>query len=220
MNRTLYSVIIFFFAISLLHSQEKHRFQDDVSVIKKYDQIYAVPHNPIVFVGSSSIRKWDNVERTFGQYDVMNRGVGGAVINDIIYYLDDLVTGYKPRQIVIYVGENDLGDQASTADSIFHRTQRLVTAVRTRMPQTPIIYISIKPSPVREKVIQKAIDSNRLIKPYIESLSNARYIDVFNQMITPEGKSRPELFLDDMLHLNPKGYAIWIKAIKPYLLKK
>jgi lysophospholipase L1-like esterase len=38
-------------------------------------------------------------------------------------------------------------------------------------------------------------------------------------MLSKDGKSRPELFVKDMLHMNKQGYAIWENAVRPYLIK-
>ncbi|MDP4207372.1 MAG: GDSL-type esterase/lipase family protein [Bacteroidota bacterium] len=205
---------------SKLSAQDKPHFWDDVQTIKKYDKIYNPPTNPIVFIGSSSIRKWDNLERTFADYVVMNRGIGGAVVNDITYYINDILFPYNPRQIVIYVGENELPDPTATPDSIFNRTKRLLKVIRAKLPEVPIAYISIKPSPVREKFVNKAAEANKLIKNYLASEKNIVYIDIFGSMLTTEGKTRPELFVEDMLHMNLQGYEIWTKAVKPRLLKR
>ncbi|MDD4991645.1 MAG: GDSL-type esterase/lipase family protein [Paludibacter sp.] len=207
------------FAVEL-SAQEKPRFWDDVQVIKQYDNLYAPPAHPILFIGSSSIRKWDDLESTFADFVVMNRGIGGAVVNDIIYYAKDIVFPYQPRQIVIYVGEDDIVNDATTADSIFIRTKHLVKIIRSKLPEVPIIYISIKPSPSREKYIDKAIAANTLISNYILTEKNIRFLDIFHPMLNAEGKPIPELFQGDMLHMNLKGYAIWRKAIKPLLLRK
>lgn len=203
-----------------VYAQQKPRYWDDVEVIKKYDQLYSPPRNPILFTGSSSIRKWNDLERTFSSYTVLNRGIGGAVINDIKFYLNPLILAYKPRQVVIYIGENDLPDTASTPDSIFNRTKALLLAIRDSLPGIPIVYISIKPSPVREQYINKAIASNELIRNFISSQTKMSFVDVFSRMLTKQGKTRPELFVDDMLHMNEQGYRIWQKTIKPYLLKQ
>ena len=203
-----------------IFAQQKPRYWDDVEIIKKYDQLYSPPRNPILFTGSSSIRKWNDLERTFSNYTVLNRAIGGAVINDISFYLKPLVLIYKPRQVVLYVGENDLPDTASTPDSIFNRTKALLRTIRDSLPGVPIVYISIKPSPVREKYINKAIASNELIRNFISTQTNMSFVDVFKRMLTKEGKPRPDLFVEDMLHMNEQGYSIWRKTIKPYLLKQ
>jgi lysophospholipase L1-like esterase len=205
--------------VQQLSAQANPAYWDDVQVIKKYDQMYAPPDHPVLFVGSSSIRKWDDLERTFAKYVVMNRGIGGAVVNDIINYVNDIVFPYHPRQIVMYVGENDLLNEQTTADSIFVRTMRLIHVIRTGMPDIPIVYISIKPSPVREKYLLKAAAANDLIRNYIRTQKNILFLDVFHRMLNSDGKPRPELFVIDMLHMNPQGYEIWRKAVKPLLIK-
>jgi len=203
-----------------LSAQIKPAYWEDVQTIKKYDQMYEPPYQPILFIGSSSIRKWNDLERTFADYVVLNRGIGGAVVNDITYYLNDIVFPYHPRQIVIYVGENDLPDEQSTADSVLNRTKRLIEGIRAKLPEISILYISIKPSPSREKYQPKAIEANGLIHEYLKADKNITFIDIFSQMLTPEGKLRPELFIGDMLHMNGQGYKIWRAAVEPYLLKK
>jgi lysophospholipase L1-like esterase len=214
--------LICFFALSLavcitVHAQ---KFQDDVNTILQYDKMYTPPANPILFTGSSSIRKWEDLERTFAGYIAMNRGIGGAVTNDIIYHANDLIFSYHPREIVLYVGENDLVENGVTADSVFNRFRQLYTLIRSKLPAIPIVYISIKPSPSREQFLPVAKAANALIKAYIAQQSHITYVDVFSQMLGKDGKPRRELFVEDMLHMNAKGYAIWLKAVKPYLLKK
>ncbi len=218
MEKVLILLIVVCFQ-QLLPAQNKGKYWEDIQTIKKYEKIYAPATNPIIFVGSSSIRRWDDLERTFAAYRAINRGIGGAVINEITYYLNDLVFQYHPRQIVIYAGENDLGDKAPTVDSIYNRTQRLISAIRAQMPVVPIVYISMKPSPVRDKVMDKAMEANKLIRAYLAHQKNIQYVDVFSLMLSADKKSRPELFLSDMLHMNPKGYKIWTKAIQPYLIR-
>lgn len=182
--------------------------------------MYSPPVSPILFVGSSSIRMWPDLENTFADYVVLNRGVGGAIINDVIFYADDIIFPYNPRQIIIYVGENDLPDENNTADSVFHRFKNLYKIIRNRLPNVPIAYIAIKPSPSREKYVGKAKEVNGLISRFLKDEPNAEFIDIFTPMITKGGNNRPELFVEDMLHMNKEGYKIWRKAVEPYLLKK
>lgn len=201
-------------------AQGQPRYWEDVQTIKNYDRMYNPPASPIVFIGSSSIRKWDDAERIFAKNVVMNRGIGGAVVNDISFYLNDLLFVYKPRQVVIYVGENDLVDEASTPDSILNRTKILFRLIREKLPTVPILYISIKPSPSREKFLSKAISCNKLISSFLKTDKYTLFVDIFKPMTTAAGKTRPELFVGDMLHMNTKGYEIWRKAVQPLLLKK
>lgn len=200
-------------------SQENHRFWDDVQTIKKFDRIYKPTDNPIVFVGSSSIRLWNDAEQVFARYNVLNRGLGGTVVTDIIHYADQLIFDYQPRQVVIYVGENDLGDGTTPADTIFARTKKLFNVIRVELPEVPIAYISIKPSPGRDYAKEILIKTNELMRAYISTQKNMHYIDVFKPMINKNGSYRTELFVSDKIHMTPEGYKIWVKALKPYLRK-
>ena len=200
-------------------AQSKPDFWDDVQTIKKFDQLYQHPVNPVLFVGSSSIRKWDDLAQVFAKYNALNRGIGGAVTNDIIFYLNDIVFPYNPRQIVLYVGENDLPNEKTTPDSVLNRTKNLYKSIRAKLPNVPILYISIKPSPSRDKFRDKAVAANALIKDFLAKETNTKFVDIYSLMLTKDGKNRPELFVSDMLHMNAAGYAIWKKAVEKYLLK-
>ncbi|PSL44776.1 lysophospholipase L1-like esterase [Chitinophaga niastensis] len=203
-----------------LSAQSKPSFQSDIQTILNYDKIYAPPEHPILFIGSSSIRKWDDLESVFSKYVVLNRGFGGALTNDVTYYANKIIFPYHPRQIVIYVGENDLPDAGTTADIIFSRFKNLYATIRSQLPKVPIIYISIKPSPVREAFFAKAQQTNKLIKTFLATEKNTVFIDVYSLMLDKEGKPRRELFIGDMLHMNKKGYAIWEKVVEPHLVEK
>lgn len=219
MKKVLLLALTGMLAFQGLYAQAQPPFWQDVQTIKHYDEMYTPPANPILFIGSSSIRKWNDLEWTFSPLVVINRGIGGAVINDVTYYLNDIVFPYHPRQLVIYVGENDIVDKNVTADTILARTKLLISAIRARLPETPITYISIKPSPSRDEFMQKATDANALLKTYLAQEKNITFVDVFSLMIDAAGHSRPELFVEDMLHMNRKGYMIWWNAVRPTLIK-
>ena len=210
--------VLLLFAVGAASAQSQAPFWDEVQAIKAYDKVYQQQPHPIVFVGSSSIRKWEHLQVAFGAYNVMNRGIGGAYVNDIIRYLDELVFVYQPRQIVLYVGENDIVMPDETPDTILNRTIRLFKAIRAKMPEVPIVYIGFKPSPSRERFVEKTVATNALIRKFITAQSKAVFVDVFTPMMK-DGKMMPELFVSDMLHMNAQGYAIWEKAVRPYLFK-
>jgi lysophospholipase L1-like esterase len=204
--------------VTISFAQPKHPFANDVNTIKSYDKIYETQPNAILFVGSSSIRKWTHLQAAFGAYQVLNRGIGGAVIDDITYFANDLIFAYQPRQIVLYVGENDLPNAGETADTILQKTKTLFETIRAKLPNVPIVYISMKPSPSRDQFQQKCVQANALIRSYLATQANTSYVDVFTPMLK-NGKSRPELFVGDRLHMKPEGYALWEKAVQPYLKK-
>jgi len=219
MKRSFLSFLLISFLTITTFAQKKPNFWDDVQTIKKYDQMYRPPVHPVLFVGSSSIRKWDDCTQIFAKYNALNRGIGGAVINDITFYLNDVVFSYQPKQIVLYVGENDLPNETVTPDTVLNRTIRLYQAIRAKLPTVPIVYISIKPSPSRDKFKAKAVASNALIAKFLAGEANTKFVNIYPLMLTKDGQLRPELFVDDMLHMNAAGYAIWRKAVEPCLMK-
>ena len=220
MKNALFLLLISISVLQVSNAQDKPRFWYDVQTIRHYDVMYTPPADPILFIGSSSIRKWNDLERTFAPYVAMNRGIGGAEVNDVTFYLNDIVFPYHPRQIVLYVGENDLPYFNVTADTVLERTKKLIFAIRSQLPDIPITYISIKPSPSRDQFRSKAKDANALIKAFVEQEKNITFVDIFTPMLDAQGNSRKELFVEDMLHMNQQGYAIWRAAVEPTLLKK
>jgi lysophospholipase L1-like esterase len=193
-------------------------YDADIETIRRFDKMYQCPPHPIVFTGSSSIRKWDHLQQAFGSYNVINRGIGGAVINDITAHVDELIFTYKPREVVLYVGENDLPIQSETTDTILNRTIALFRAIRAKLPDVPVVYIDMKPSPSRVQLIDKCKEANEKIRKFLASEKNVVFVDVF-ALLLKDGRPRPELFVGDMLHMNPAGYTIWEKAVQPYLMQ-
>ncbi len=213
-----------FFCLAILfsahdgQSQTKPAFWDDIQTIKQYDKIYRPPQSPILFTGSSSIRIWDNMAEMFKGYQVLNRGVGGAVLSDLNRYVEDIILPYKPKQLILYIGENDI-PVAPNGDSVFAGFLRLYQHIRSFLPQVPLAYISIKPSPSREKFMPIAVRANQLISEFLGKEAHTSFIDIYPLMLDKDGHPRPELFREDMLHMKPEGYAIWYQKIRPYLLK-
>lgn len=219
----LYSVLLFtgvaFVTACFQNESKKPPFWDEIQNFKKADSLKLPPPNGILFVGSSSFRLWSELETVFKDYNAINRGFGGANLIDINYYANDIIFPYKPRQIIIYCGDNDLPADTVDAPMLFGRFKTFYTTIRNRMPDVPIAYISIKPSPQRERYLPIVKEANHLIKSFLQTQPKAEFIDVFSPMLTPDGKFRPELYKEDSLHMNSKGYDIWIKAITPYLIK-
>lgn len=195
-------------------------FYDDIQAFKKQDSIKPPPQHAILFVGSSSFTKWTDVQSYFPNYTIINRGFGGSSLPDIIYYANDVIFPYHPKEIVIYCGENDFAaDSTVNADTVFNRFKTLYGMIRAQMKTVPVAFISIKPSPSRRKYWKKMIEANILIRNYLAGEANTSFIDVFNPMLNGYNQPKPEIFERDSLHMNAQGYAIWQKAIEPYLIK-
>lgn len=210
---------ICFLSSGLYAQKQQNRWWNQIQEIKKRDSISFPPENSIVFVGSSTIGLWKNLQETFKKYNVLKRGFGGSQLNDMALFADDIVIAYKPRQVIIYGGDNDLPGESVTADTIYNRFLNVYNKIRNGLPHVPIAFISIKPSPSREKFMAKASEANRMIRAFLADQPLADYIDVYSLMLDSTGKPKADLFKNDKLHMNEQGYALWVKTIEPYLLK-
>ena len=201
-------------------------FWNDIQAFKKQDSISFPPQNAILLIGSSSFTMWKDVQDYFPGYTIVNRGFGGSTLLDQIRYADDIIFPYQPKQILIYCGENDLASSDTvTAAMVVDRFRQLYQIIRERT-KAPILYISMKPSPSRRHLFQKMREANQSIARFLGesdihgSLTNKNvYIDVHQKMLNETGQPMPNIFLEDSLHMNANGYAIWKKEIHPFLLK-
>lgn len=196
--------------------QETNRFENEIVAFEKADKENFPPNNAILFTGSSSIRLWENLAESFPTKKIINRGFGGSGLSDLIYYADRIVYPYKPKQIVIYSGENDIA-AGKTPEQVVADFKNLFTAIRQKLPNTPIAFISMKPSPSRADKLAQVKEANQLISDFLKTRKKAMYINVFDKMLGNDQQPRPELFVADKLHMNEEGYEIWAQTIKPYL---
>lgn len=193
-------------------------FYNEIVEFKKADSSQMPASNAVLFVGSSSIRMWKDLQNDFPGITVINRGFGGSSTPHVIHYADDIIFPYNPKQIVIYVGENDLASSPpATPDEVANRIDTLIHLIRNKLPLVPIVYISIKPSISRLSLMPDMKKANKLIKERLSHQKNIVFVDVFSKMLDENGKPMKDIFLADNLHMNAKGYAIWKKALEPYL---
>jgi lysophospholipase L1-like esterase len=147
---------------------------------------------------------------------VIKRGFGGSQLSDCVKHLSRLVLRYRPRTVLVYAGDNDLAAGTPPAE-VLRRFTAFVEGVQRELPQTRIIYISIKPSPLRVTLLPEIRQANALIRDYADREGMVDFIDVYTPMLDASGLPRRELFRDDQLHLNANGYALWKRMIAPEL---
>jgi len=227
MKHYLYLLLFFLAACNEIRKEETSipeappppLFWNDIQNFKKQDSVSFPPRNAILLIGSSSFTKWTDVQDYFPGYTIVNRGFGGSTLLDEIFYVNDIVFPYQPKQIIIYCGENDLASSDTvTAAMVSDRFKQLFQMIRDKS-EAPIAYISMKPSPSRRHLFPKMREGNQLIKDFLATQKNTAFIDVHQKMLDSTGEPMPEIFLDDSLHMNAKGYAIWKKEMEPYMQK-
>ena len=197
-------------------------FQDEIDVFIKKDSIAMPAANSILFVGSSSFNYWKDITNYFPGYAIINRGFGGSSLTDIIHFNQETILKYKPKQIYIYCGENDIAaSDTITPQIVFERFKTLYTIIRNHLGnKIPIMYVSIKPSVARWNMEDKFVTANSLIRNFINKQKHTQFLDVHAAMLDSNGEVYKDIFIADKLHMNAKGYAIWQKIIAPTLVQE
>ena len=189
-------------------------FYSSIQEFKKQDSISLPEKNGILFIGSSSIRRWDDLKKRFAGYPIIQRGFGGSEYNDILHYADDIIFPYQPSTLFLYAGENDLV-KGKTVEQAYRIFLELYHKIRKKLPESAVYVISVKPSG-KLKAYRGAIVAfnNKLKKLSVAESPHLRYIDIYHSMLNEKGEPKPELFVADQLHLTDKGYDLWEKAIR------
>lgn len=199
-------------------AQAQNKWEATIQAFEKQDRQTPPPKAPILFVGSSSFAFWADVQAYFPQKPILNRGFGGSELRDVLHYADRVIVAYRPRQIVVYAGENDLAVGNKTPAGVYDLFVRLFTQIRGALPGVPVAFVAIKPSPSRWKLKPQMDEANRLIAEYLARQRNARFVNVVPAMLDPAtGRPKPAIFKEDSLHMNAEGYKLWAELLKPVL---
>ena len=189
------------------------RWQSSLDAFALNDKQQRPASDGVLFVGSSTIRLWPDLSQHLRQVPVLlHRGFGGSTMRDCNSLVRELVIQYKPKQVMVYAGDNDLAE-GRTPEDVLGSLQNFVRKVHAALPGTRISYISIKPSPARIALLPRIKQTNALIAAYVQGVPGMRYINIFNPMLNAEGLPRPELFGPDRLHLSDAGYRLWQSVI-------
>ncbi len=208
-------ILFLFISINTFAQEYQKIWQTEIDAFDKLDI-----NNPlqecILFTGSSSIRMWKDPAKNFNNPKILNRGFGGSQIIDLIENFDQVILKYHPKKIVIYSGDNDI-QEGKSAEIVFGDFCTLYGMIKAKLPRTEVYYIAIKPSLNRwEKVIEMQ-KANTMIHEYLNSKSNAFFVDVFSPMIDINGKPSEKWFMEDGLHMTDEGYQLWTKILAPYI---
>jgi lysophospholipase L1-like esterase len=175
----------------------------------------SLPPQSTVFYGSSSIRLWTDLATDLGDQRALNVGFGGSTLAACVYFFDRLVVPIRPASLVVYAGDNDLGD-GRRPEEVLESFRELSHLVSQSLPGVPFGFVSIKLSPARVALRDFISLTNDLIRQELSSHTNAYYIDVFQAMLDEAGEPRKDLFLEDGLHLSKTGYSVWAQGFEPY----
>jgi lysophospholipase L1-like esterase len=195
------------------------RFEEAIQRFEAADRTNPPPEGAIVLTGSSSIMFWNHdAPADLAPLTVIARGFGGSVMHDLLHYLDRVVLTYKPRAVLIYEGDNDTGRNNLPNDLIMTHVHQGIERIHAQSPDTRIYLLTVKPSVARVATWPAASELNQRYRALAASDPRIHLIDVATPFLDASGKVLTDIFVEDNLHLNAKGYAIWAATIREVLM--
>jgi len=204
-------LVVAFVCPVLAQDNPSARWEKDIARFEQQDRESPKEPGGVVFIGSSSIRMWD-LDESFPGMNAVNRGFGGSQIADSIYYADRILLPLGPRLVVLYAGDNDIA-QGKSPERVLSDWKTFVAKLHDELPETRILFIAIKPSQKRWNLIGKIREANAKIAEHCGGDPRLSFVDIDTPMIGDDQMPRAELFKDDGLHLNEKGYEVWTREI-------
>jgi len=194
-------------------------YKEEIQKLEKKEVIPKCEKPRLVFYGSSSLRLWPEIESIFPEFDVINQAFGGSTLAACCWYFEKLIPPVTPDIMVIYAGDNDLGD-GRHPEEVFFFFKILMGLIEEHCGNIPVAYISIKPSFAREYLLSSIIFTNKIIREEIHNKHpNGTYVNVFDEMLATNQKSRI-LYEDGDLHMGGHGYTLWKKVLMESFLQK
>ncbi|HCD51456.1 MAG TPA: G-D-S-L family lipolytic protein [Balneolaceae bacterium] len=189
-------------------AQDPQRFANEVEEITSKETV--------VFTGSSSVRMWKDVQSYFPSVYAINSGFGGSHYSDLLYYQKELIFDFNPDRVFIYEGDNDIADKEAPED-ILLEAKELIANIKANLPDTKIYIISPKPSISRWNLHKEYESLNALLEEYCAATDGVTYVDVWNPMLNKDGEPMKDIFIEDNLHMNKKGYDIWGSVVGKFI---
>ena len=191
-------------------------YEPEVANLELTARCGQVPSHLAVFYGSSSIRMWDTLAEDLASDRILNRGFGGSTLAACVHFFERLVTPVRPASLVLYAGDNDLGD-GRTVDQVVASFQQFQAKVDQELADAPFAYLGIKPSPARAPILARIVEVNNRIAGLMDRRGpTSLYVDTLAPMLTPDGRPDTRYFLEDGLHLSRSGYRLWAELLRPY----
>lgn len=172
----------------------------------------------VLFLGSSNIRMWTTLAEDFAGFNPVNRGLGGALLSELVPITGRVVAAARPSVVVVSAGTNDIHSGA-TPEEVRDAFVGLVSALKRDAAAARIIFLAIAPSISRWEERDRQTAANDLVKEFIASRASADlvFLDAGDAFLGPDGLPAVECFLDDRLHPSTIGNARRAAVLRPLL---
>lgn len=213
-------LLIFILVLCIQCKVREKPFSEDIKKFQNYDKVQAPQKGIVLFIGSSTFTLWgENMKKDFANDQILNRAFGASSLLDLIRYKEEILFAYQPKKIIIYCGENDIANvyPKVKGEEVAKRFEKLFKNIRSKFPNTPVVYMSIKPSESRWEMRTEMITANHLIEGYLAKQHQGCFVNIWNLLLDKYGKPNANLYLEDKLHLNAEGYEILTRELNKYV---
>ncbi len=196
----------------------RKRWGEYITKLLTQDREEKHPDDSVLFLGSSSVRLWDSIERDMAPYHPIQRGYGGARFSDLVVFSKDLVAAHRYRAVVIFVGNDVTGKETdATSKQVVDWFLQVAADARAHQPAAEVFCVEITPTPSRWTAWPKIQEVNTALRAACKSDPKLHLISTSKSYLNEDGEPRPEYFKKDRLHQNEDGYAVWAGLIKAAL---
>ena len=203
-------------------SEDPRVWEPVIAGFEQQDLEIPLPRDAILFIGSSTIRFWDDLSEDMQPMTAFGRGFGGAKIADLAYFADRLVKPYRPRAIVVYIGANDFSDLLGNRVKSLQQGQQLYGMLIERLhhaaPGKPVYLLALRPRPAEPQLDALITGVNRFLATVAEGDEYLHFVDANAVFLKDNGQFDEQFTSWDRLHINRRGYQVWGKAIRQRLL--
>jgi len=175
----------------------------------------------VVFIGDSITQGWESNgktpwKKTFAPLKAGNFGIGGDQTGHVLWRLTkgDELSGTTPKVAVVMIGTNNIGSH--TPKQIAEGAEAIVKELQKQKKGIKVLLLGIFPRKTDKKGHsdwKKAQEVNTIIAKLGDG-KNVVYRDLAKKLSDKSGNPDPKLYLMDLVHLRPRGYAAWAEAIE------
>jgi lysophospholipase L1-like esterase len=209
---------ILIFSGILINAQDELKWNSQVKALMAIEHSFPDGEEIVVLSGSSSALMWKDIGDYYPNNNIINNGFGGSQMHELLFFVEELIIDYKPYKIFIYEGDNDISSGKSK-EEIIESTKKVISEIRKSLPEAEIYFISPKPSLVRWNLKAQYLELNVAMKALCDNENLVDFIDVWDPMLDKDGEPIKEIFIEDGLHMNQKGYDIWAEQVRPFMEK-
>ncbi|MGQ1890152.1 GDSL-type esterase/lipase family protein [Thermophagus sp. OGC60D27] len=170
----------------------------------------------VIFLGNSITERgfW---KEWFPSIPILNRGIGGDNCWGVYDRLDSILAG-KPAMIIMMIGINDLG-RGIPVPLIADQYEQIIKRIKEASPCTKLILQTVLP--INEETIwydymkgktSKINELNTCVRG-LGQKHNLLVIDL-HKLFSDANDQLPKNLCVDGLHLNEKGYQVWVDYFK------